>query len=74
MEDTIYIIMSTSGCKRMSKKPPKLAGDERSVAISIKVDDEIFDYTFMKSELVIKEDDVITPSLEVEVLHAHEKL
>ena len=74
MEETIYIVMDVNGCRRMAKKPPKLSGNERSVAITVKVDDEIFDYTFMKSELTITEDDVVTPSLEVELAHSFNKL
>ena len=58
----------------MSKKAPKLNGDERSVMIDISVDDSIFDYTFLKTNLDIKEDDVITPSLSVEVNHSLDKL
>ena len=74
MEEIIYIKMNADGCKGMYKKPPALKGDERSVAISIKVSDSIFDYTFMKTELTIDENDVITPSLEVELNHCNDKL
>ena len=66
--------MRADGCRGMYKKPPALKGDERSIAIAINVSDSIFDYTFMKTELTVKEGDVITPSLEVELLHANDKL
>lgn len=74
MEEIIYIKMRADGCRGMYKKPPALKGDERSIAISISVSDAIFDYTFMKTSLEIKEDDVVTPSLEVEVMHCNDKL
>jgi len=74
VEETIYIVMDKGGCRRMTKKPPNLAGDQRTVAIDIKVDDEVFDYTFMKSSLEITEGDVVTPSLEVELNHCNDKL
>jgi len=74
MKEIIYIKMNIEGCRGMYKKPPALKGDERSIAIAINVSDSIFDYTFMKTELTIDEDDVITPSLEVELVHCNDKL
>jgi len=74
MKEDIYIVMDINGCRRMTKKPPKLAGHERSVLMSIEVEDEVFDYSFMKTSLTIKGDDVVEPSLEVQLLHANEKL
>ena len=74
MKETVYLVMDVGGVRRMAKKPPKLAGNERSVAIDISVDDAIFDYTFMKSSLVINEEDVQTPDLEIEVAHIAKEL
>jgi hypothetical protein len=74
MKDNIFFVMDIDGVKRMTKKPPKLAGDERSVMISVEVEDSVFDYSFMKSKLTIKEDDVLEPSLEVQLLHANDEL
>jgi len=74
MEDTVYLVMDIGGVRRMAKKPPKLAGNERSVAIEINVADEIFEYTFMKSTLTVTEDDVMEPSMEIQLLHNIDKL
>lgn len=73
MKDSVYLVMSVDGVKRMTKKPPKLAGNERSVEITVNVEDSIFDYTFMKTELTVKEDDVLEPSLEVQLEHSYDK-
>lgn len=74
MIDNIYLIMKKSGVIKMTKKPPKLEGDERSVLININVEDDIFEYTFMRTELTVTQDDVMEPTLEVQLLHAHDKL
>lgn len=74
MQDKVFLVMDAKGIRRMSKRAPKLAGNERSVEISINVDDNIFEYTFMKTELNIKEEDVLEPTLEVQLLHANDKL
>ena len=74
MKDTVYLTMDIKGVRRMSKKPPKLAGDERSVAIEVNVDDAIFEYTFMKTELNVDENNIIEPSLDVQLLHANDKI
>lgn len=74
MKDTVYLVMDVGGIRRMAKKPPKLAGNERSVAIEVSVADEIFEYTFMKSSLTITENDVQEPTMEVQLLHSHDKL
>ena len=74
MKDTVYLVMDVGGIRRMAKKPPKLSGNERSVAIEVNVADEIFEYTFMKSSLTITEDDVIEPTMEVQLLHNVDKL
>lgn len=74
MRDKLFLVMTKKGVQRMSKRPPKLAGNERSVEIMVNVDDSIFEYTFMKTELNIKEEDVLEPTLEVQVMHANEKL
>ena len=74
MQSSIFLVLSKKGVIRLAKKAPKLNGDERSVMIDISVDDSIFDYTFLKTNLDIKEDDVITPSLSVEVNHSLDKL
>ncbi|MBT8448970.1 MAG: hypothetical protein KJO69_04735 [Gammaproteobacteria bacterium] len=74
MKDTCYLVLNESGVKRMTKKPPSLQGDERCVAVAVKVDDSIFTYSFMKTELTIGEDDVIEPSMEVQLLHLNKKL
>ncbi len=67
--------MSADGIKRLTKKPPRtLEGNERSILLEVNVDDSVFDYSFMKTSLTIKEDDVIEPSLEVQLLHANDKL
>lgn len=69
MNTTVYLVMNVYGVKRMTKNPPALRGDERSVAIEINVDDSIFEYSFMKTTLNIEEDDVIEPSLDIQLLH-----
>ena len=74
MKDTCYLVLNKHGVKRLTKKPPALNGDERAVAIVIDVADEIFNYTFMKTELTITEEDVIEPSMEVQLLHLNNKL
>ncbi|MCK5017273.1 MAG: hypothetical protein KAS32_09380 [Candidatus Peribacteraceae bacterium] len=74
MKDTAYLVLGVDGIKRLTKKPPKLNGDERSVAIVVNVADEVFDYTFMKAELTIEEDDVIEPTLDVQLLHVSKQI
>ena len=74
MKDTCYLVLTQDGVKRLTKKPPALHGDERAVAIVVDVADEIFNYTFMKAELKIDEEDVIEPSMEVQLLHLNNKL
>jgi len=74
MKTTVYLVMTVNGVERMTKKPPALRGNERSVAIEINVDDSIFEYSFMKTSLDIKEDDVLEPSLDVQLLHSVNKL
>lgn len=74
VEERIYLKMNVNGCTGMTKKPPRLLGDERAIAIDIKVDDSVFEYTFMRSTLEVTEDDVVTPSLEVELKHANDQL
>ena len=74
MKDTVYLVINPDGIKRMTKKAPKLAGDERSIAIEVNVPDSIFEYTFMKAEINVDEDQVIEPELDVQLLHAHEAL
>jgi len=69
MKDKVYLIMDIKGVRRISKKPPKLSGNERSVCIDINVDDSIFEYTFMRTELNVKQEDVIEPSMDIQLVH-----
>lgn len=74
MKETVYLTMNVDGVKRMTKKPPKLAGNERSIAIVVNIPDSVFEYTFMKAEINVDEDQVIEPELDVQLLHANEAL
>lgn len=74
MKAEIYLVMDIDGVRKLTHRPPKLAGNQRSVMISVDVDDSVFDYSFMKTSLKITEDDVEEPTLEVQLIHANDKL
>jgi hypothetical protein len=74
MKDQVFLVLNPDGIQRMTKKAPKLAGNERSVAIAVNVPDKVFEYTFMKAEINIDEDQVIEPELDVQLLHANDAL
>lgn len=73
MKTTVYLVLDKKGVVRHTKKPPSLQGDQRAVAIDIEVDDTVFEYSFMRTSMTITEDDIIEPSLEVQLIHDVEK-
>jgi len=60
MKDRMYIVMSKSGIRKMTKTPPAVKPNERSFVINVIVPDRLFQTPQFAGKLEIKEDDIET--------------
>jgi len=73
VKDSCYLVLSIDGIKTMKKRPPTMAGNERAIEVSIEAPDELFEYSFIRKEILITEEDMIEPNVAVQVLHHHKE-
>lgn len=68
MKDKVYLVISSDGVQRMTKRAPSLYRDEVAISISVSVPDSAFRSNVVAVTLEVPEDRVIQPTADVEVL------
>ena len=75
MKDQCYLILNSRGIIGFKKKAPPLKGDERAILVNVEVPDNFFEYTFVRRDVIITDEDYLDePDVKVEVAHAAKKL
>lgn len=65
MKDTAYLIITKAGVSNLRKTRPKLNSGEVAVRLRLTVPDEFFERIIPDAELIIPEEAVLTPPIEV---------
>lgn len=68
MKNKVYLVVSSDGVQRMTKRVPSLYRDEVAISISVSVPDSVFRTSMVAVSLEVPEDRVIQPTADVEIL------
>jgi hypothetical protein len=68
MRDFIYLVFTSNGIERTTKRPPVLRAGEHAVKVFINAPSNLFQRPIPIKELELVEGNVIRPSVEAEVL------
>lgn len=65
MKDVAYLIITKSGVQALRKTRPQLNSGEVAVRLRLTVPDEFFERIIPDAEIIIPEEAVLTPPIEV---------
>jgi hypothetical protein len=65
MKDAVYLVMNSSGLRKMYKTRPKLKSGEYAVYVSVEVPDEFFRQAIPRAHLEIPEGYMLEPPIDV---------
>jgi hypothetical protein len=68
MKDEVYIVLTSTGATRMTKRPPYLSRSEVGVRIKITVPDNAFRSPILTVDLEVPDSHVVQPTIEVQTV------
>lgn len=67
MKETAYLILDRKGIRGVRKTRPSLKGTEVAIRLRVEIPDEFFERVIPDATLVIPEEAVLTPPVEIGV-------
>lgn len=67
MKDSAFLVLNRNGIKKLYKTKPNLSSGERGVKINVEMPDTYFDQPFPSINVSFDEEDLIEPTVDVQV-------
>lgn len=68
MKDSLYLVLSDKGFERATKRAPSLYRNEVAVLLKLSIPDSAFRSLTVSATLEVQEEQVIQPTLEIDIV------